>query len=76
VDDPKTKELEAHVVSCSVCSVANKRVNDFCETGQLLFFVWAEEHPPRAAALVELTPEQYEQLVQAVLRRARNAERN
>ena len=34
----KLAALEAHVSTCDVCSIANKRANDFCERGRLMFY--------------------------------------
>ena len=37
IADEKMEGIKAHVAGCATCSAANKRVNDFCEKGQLLF---------------------------------------
>jgi hypothetical protein len=74
--DEKLKELQAHVGACTVCALANKRVNDFCEEGKLLFVEYAKDHPPSRAAMVEIPKEQYDRLVAETKRRMRQGQRN
>lgn len=76
MDDLKLDEIKAHVTTCTVCSAANKRVNDFCELGRLLFFEWAKDHPPVRAAEVEISQEQYDRLVAETRRARRSGENN
>ena len=72
----KLDEIKAHVAGCSICSAANKRVNDFCETGRLMFYEFAQVTPPDRIEEVEITKEQHARLVAEQHRRERNAERN
>jgi hypothetical protein len=74
--NPQMEALKAHIAACSVCSAANRRVNDFCGTGQLLFREWAKDHPPIAAVETEITKEQFDRMVAEAERRQRQAERN
>lgn len=69
-------KIEIHVRDCAVCSKANRRVNDFCETGTALFIEWASTRKPVNAAMVTITDEQFDRLVQQHKRRHRQSERN
>jgi hypothetical protein len=75
-DDVKLEEIRKHVEACTICTAADKRVNDFCEAGQLLFFEWAIDHEPTRVEEVGITPEQYERLLAHARRRLRAAGRN
>ena len=70
------EKLEAHVAGCTICDAANKRVNDFCAEGQLLFFEYASTNPPIRFEEVTITKAQYDRLVEEARRRLRSAERN
>lgn len=74
--DEKLNNLKAHVDACSVCSSANKRVNDFCEEGLLLFSDWSKDKMPTHIVEHTLTQEQYDRLVEDTRRRRRQGERN
>jgi hypothetical protein len=74
--DATLEAVLAHVAACSVCTAANKRVNDFCTDGQVLFLEYASGHAPNRAELVEITPEQHDRLLAHARRRLRNAGRN
>lgn len=67
-------KLEAHMADCGTCTRANFRVNDFCETGKLLFAEWNPQ--PIGAQEVEISQEQFDRLVAEGQRRRRNGERN
>jgi len=74
--DEKLKKVIAHVDACSTCSAANKRVNDFCGDGQLLFFEYAKDAKPIRAEQVTLPQDQYDRLVEETRRREQQGERN
>lgn len=74
--DEKLEQLQAHVDACAVCSAANKRVNDFCEAGRLLFSEWAKHHEPIRITEHTLPQDQYDRLVAETRRRERQRERN
>lgn len=74
--DASLEAVLAHVAACSVCTAANKRVNDFCTEGQVIFLEYAAGHAPTGAEMVEITPEQYQRLLEHARRRLRNAGRN
>jgi hypothetical protein len=57
------KQVQEHVEKCAVCSKANKRVNDFCFTGRMLFAEYAKTATPIRREDVTLTDEQYHRLV-------------
>lgn len=76
MEDELKIKIIAHVDACSVCSAANQRVNDFCMEGQMLFYEWAKDHSPTGAAMVEISKEQYDRLVEETLRRQRSAANN
>jgi hypothetical protein len=44
--------LEEHVNSCRICSAANKRVNDFCPAGKVLFYEFAQHNAPISAEVL------------------------
>jgi hypothetical protein len=74
--DEQMEKIKAHVDSCSVCTAANKRVNDFCDEGRLMFYAWANVHPPKRIEEVEITKEQHARLVDETRRRSRHGGRN
>jgi len=74
--DDRLKKVIAHVDSCSTCSAANKRVNDFCRDGQLLFFEYAKHAKPIRAEQVTLPQDQYDRLVAETERARRSGEKN
>ena len=74
--DERLAVVVAHVDQCATCSAANKRVNDFCEEGRLLFLEYAKHQAPNSVEEVELSDEQYYRLIAETRRRRRNAERN
>jgi hypothetical protein len=70
----KLAALEAHVSTCEVCSIANKRANDFCEQGRLMFYDWIELEDPKS--VIELDEEQSIRVIAQALERARKAGSN
>ena len=72
----KMEAIKAHVSGCPTCSAANGRVNDFCETGRLMFYEWMQVNPPTRIERVVLTDDQYKRLEAEQRRRVRNAGRN
>jgi hypothetical protein len=68
--------IVAHVEKCATCCSANKRVNDFCEQGKLLFFDYARDTAPNRITEHTLTDEQYARLVEETRRRQQQGERN
>ena len=74
--DKSLEALRAHVAGCSACTAANRRVNDFCTDGQVLFLAYAAGHSPTSVQEAEITPEQYQQLLKHARRRLRQAGRN
>lgn len=72
----ESAEVNAHVVGCAICSKANKRVNDFCPAGRLLFAEYAKTHQPTGAREVEITDEQFERLVAEQVRSDKASEQN
>lgn len=76
--EPMGPELAAvvkHVDSCAACTAANKRVNDLCPEGRLLFAAYQKVAEPTSIEEVEITDEQYARLV-AGDKRARRAGEN
>jgi hypothetical protein len=54
--EDKLASLESHITDCPQCSRTQKRVNDFCRVGKVLFFDWTKggtEHITRAEVLGE-----------------------
>ncbi len=74
--DEQMEKIKAHVADCPTCTAANKRVNDFCDEGRLMFYAWANVHPPKRIEEVEITRDQHDRLVAETRRRERNSERN
>jgi hypothetical protein len=74
--DEQMEKIKAHVAACSVCSSANKRVNDFCDEGRLMFYAWANVHPPERITVAEITKEQHHRLVEETRHKQRSGERN
>jgi hypothetical protein len=74
--DKELEKVKAHVDSCSVCSRAHMRVNDFCDEGKLLFFDYAKDREPVRQMFVTLTDEQYDRLVEETRRARRRGENN
>lgn len=68
--------LSNHVDNCAVCSVADRRANDFCSIGRWLFLEWARTQGPPTIKEVILTDEQFKRLVAETERRAKKAEEN
>lgn len=74
--DEKIALVVAHVEKCATCSAANKRVNDFCEQGKLLFFEYSKDASPTRIVEHTLNDDQYARLVAETRRRQRQGGRN
>lgn len=74
--DEKLRAVVAHVDQCSTCTAANKRVNDFCEEGKLLFFEYSKDKTPTSIKEHTLTQDQYDRLVAETQWRQRQGGRN
>jgi hypothetical protein len=70
----RLEALEAHIASCPVCKVANKRANDFCDRGRLMFYDWIELEDPKS--VVELDEEQLIRVIAQENERIRKAGSN
>lgn len=46
------EKLNHHISRCEQCSKANKRANDFCLTGKLLFRDWATLQQPTSVKVL------------------------
>jgi hypothetical protein len=72
--EEKLDGLKLHVSQCRVCSRANKRANDFCAIGRLMFFAWVKNETP--ASIVELDEEQSIRVINEEAERGRKASSN
>ncbi len=67
-------DLEAHVASCPRCLAANKRANDFCDEGRLLFFDYVKDETPASVRI--MSEEESQRVIEKELERARKANSN
>lgn len=64
------EKLNLHISQCQKCTRANKRANDFCLTGKVLFRKWAAEQQPRSVTI--LSEAESQRIVAAEQRKAGN----
>jgi hypothetical protein len=70
--DADIKKVIEHEATCATCKAANKRINDFCIEGQLLFAEYQKTHQPTSIIDATVTDEQYERLLEEARRKRKS----
>ena len=71
---PELQAVREHVDSCRVCQKANKRVNDFCPEGKVLFYQYAATDYPTSVEV--LSEAESAKIINEVEKKRREAHNN
>lgn len=66
------EKLRKHIESCAQCTAAQKRVNDFCGVGTILFVEWN----PQPLSARELSAEESEKIIAEELAKIKRSNLN
>jgi hypothetical protein len=68
------RDIQDHIQVCEICQRANKRVNDFCSVGKIIFFEYAQHNEPMSVTI--LGEAESAKIINDVKRKRREAHNN